>query len=243
MRFEKPRPGCQYIFPVDLMTGASQVSGKNPDSHAPIILRKGYFQQGKGWVPTRVAARMMGDWAEWVKNKRYKLWWDIDVLEEQVWRGSLYYGGCTIVPEINMDRGIIELLKQRGANIYQREIFNRREYTLDKALGWQTNTQTREMAIENLSKGIREHGRSYEGIDIYCPFCLQELEAFIVRDNGRSEASGGMHDDNTLSLAIGVTLLDHATTYQVPERERILPRDLQEHMDRWNGQSAINQYS
>jgi hypothetical protein len=243
LRFEKPIPGCSYIFPVDVMTGASQVGGKDPDSHAPIIWRKGYFQKAKGWIPSRIVARMYGDWDEWIKNKKYRLWWDIDILEEQVWRGSSYYGGCTIAPELNMDRGLIELLKLRGANIYQREIFNRREYTEDKALGWMTTTKTREMAIENLAKGIREHGRSYDGVDIHCPFTLQELESFIVRENGRSEAAGGMHDDNVLSAAIGLTLMDHATTYQVEERPRILPSDLQDYMDRSVGEGAINQFS
>lgn len=243
MRWEKPMPGCSYIFPVDLMTGASQVGGKDPDSHAPIIWRKGYFAKNKGWVPARIVARMMGDWAEWQKNKRYKLWWDIDILEERVWRGSLYYGGCIIVPEVNMDRGMIELLKKRGANIYQREIFNKRESIEDKALGWLTTTQTREMAIEKLAQGIREHGRSYDGVDIHCPFVLQEIEAFIVKENGRSEAAGGYHDDNVLSAAIGLTLIDHATTFQTEERARALPPDLQAHVDAMEAAGATSQYS
>lgn len=243
MRFEKPMPGCAYLFSIDVMTGASQVAGKDPDSHAPIIWRQGYFSKEKGWVPARIVARMVGDWEEWLKNKRYKLWWDIDILEEQVWRGSLYFGGCIIVPEVNMDRGLIELLKLRGANIYQREIFNKREYTQDKALGWLTTTQSREMAIECLAKGIREHGRSYDGVDIHCPFTLQEAEAFIVRENGRSEAGGGFHDDNVLGAAIGLALIDHATTYQVEELARALPPDLQAFVDAQQSNGAVNQFS
>lgn len=243
MRWEKPMPGCAYNFPVDVMTGASQVGGKDPDSHGPVIWRKGYFAKDKGWVPSRVVAHMLGDWAEWQKNKRFKLWWDIDILEEQVWRGSAYYGGCIIIPEVNMDRGLIELLKLRGANIYQRELFNKREYTQDKALGWLTTTQTREMAIESLAKGIREHGRSYDGVDIHSPMILQEIESFIVRENGRSEAAGGYHDDLTLASAIGITLIDHATTYQVEERVRTLPPDLQAFMDARDSAGVTSQYS
>ena len=243
MIWEKPKAGCAYILSVDLMTGASQVSGKDPDSHAPKIWRKGYFQQGKGWVPARIVATMYGDWQEWVKNKKFKLWWDIDILEEQVWRGSVYFGGCCIAPEINMDRGLIELLKKRGANIYQREIFGKRDFMEDKALGWLTNTQTREMAIECLARGIREHGRSFDGVDIHDPFVLHEAESFIVKESGRSEASGGAHDDNILGSAIGLVLIEHATTYQVQARERMLPPDLQAHYDAKNAQGPLNQFS
>jgi hypothetical protein len=226
MRWEEPREGCAYLASVDVMTGSSQVSGKDPDNHAPLVWRKGYFENGRGWVLPRLVCRLIGDWPEWERNKRYELRWDIDVLEEQVWRMSRYYGNCLIVPEMNMDRGLVELLKLRGANIYQREIFNRREMTLDKALGWMTDARTREMAIEVLAKHVREYGHSSAGVDIHCPILLAEMENFIVKENGRSEAMNGKHDDNVLSAAIGLSTIEGATVYRERVRERPLPRDL-----------------
>ena len=226
MRWEQPREGCAYLQSVDVMTGASQTSGEDPDNHAPLVWRKGYFEHGRGWVPPRLVCRLIGDWPEWERNKNYELRWDIDVLEEQVWRMSRYYGDCLIVPEMNMDRGLVELLKLRGANIYEREIFNRREQTVNKALGWMTDTRTREMAIEVFAKHIREYGHDNGGADIHCPILLAEAESFIVKANGRSEAMGGKHDDNVMSAAIGLATLEGATVFRRAVHERPLPRDL-----------------
>lgn len=244
MRWEQPREGCAYLESVDVMTGSSQVSGKDPDNHSPLIWRKGYFEHGRGWVPPRLVCRLIGDWLEWERNKKYELRWDIDVLEEQVWRMSRYYGDCLIVPEMNMDRGLVELLKLRlGANIYQREIFNRREQTIDKALGWTTDVRTREMAIEILAKHVREYGHGNAGVDIHDPILLAEMESFIVKENGRSEAMSGKHDDNVMSAAIGMATLEGATVYRRRSRVAPPPRDLQQAEAAMRGGAGVSQYS
>jgi hypothetical protein len=226
MRWEQHREGCAYLLAVDVMTGASQAKGADPDNHAPIVFRKGYFESGRGWVPPRVVCRLIDDWPEWERNRKFILRWDIDVLEEAVWRASQYYGNCIIVPEMNMDRGLVELLKLRGANIYQREVFNRREQTTDKALGWMTDARTREKAVEILAAHVREYGREGGGVDIHDPILLTEMENFITKENGRSEAASGKHDDSVLAAAIGLATIENATVYRVGQRERPLPRDL-----------------
>ncbi|HSI86112.1 MAG: hypothetical protein ACAI35_09840 [Candidatus Methylacidiphilales bacterium] len=242
LRWEQPREGCAYLQSVDVMTGASQAGGRDPDNHAPLVWRKGYFDGGRGWVPPRLVCRLLGDWPEWERSRKYELRWDIDVLEEQVWRMSRYYGDCLIVPEMNMDRGLVELLKLRGANIYQREIFNRREQTTDKALGWMTDARTREKAVELLATAVREYGRagSMDGVDIHDPILIAEMESFVVKENGRSEAMAGRHDDNVLSAAIGLATLEGATTYRERSREAYVPRDLrmmEEGMGRGRGRA------
>lgn len=226
MRWEEPREGCAYLVSVDVMTGASQTGGKDPDNHAVLVWRRGYFEHGRGWVPPRLVARLIGDWPEWERNRKYELRWDIDVLEEQVWRMSRYYGDCLIVPEMNMDRGLVELLKLRGANIYEREVFNRRDQTTSRALGWLTTAQTREMAIEVLARHVREYGQDGGGVDIHCPILLAEMESFVVKENGRSEAMAGKHDDNVLSAAIGLSTIEGATVYRELRREAPIPRDI-----------------
>ncbi|MDR1190655.1 MAG: hypothetical protein LBK60_03185 [Verrucomicrobiales bacterium] len=241
MRWEQPRDGCAYLVSVDVMTGASQTGGDDPDNHAPLVWRRGFFEHGRGWTPPRLVCRLIGDWRTWERERKCELRWDIDVLEEQVWRMSRYYGNCLIVPEVNMDRGLIELLKLRGANIYQREIFNRREHTVDKALGWHTDPRTREMAVECLARHIREHGRENGGVDIHDPILLAELESFVVKENGRSEAMSGKHDDNVLSAAIGLITLDAATGYRQPARERRLAGRMG-NFDEGNPRAARAQY-
>ncbi|WP_412755767.1 hypothetical protein, partial [Legionella anisa] len=83
-----------------------------------------------------------------------------DIVEEELYRMSRFYGGALIVVEVNKDRGLIELLKLRpDTNIYQREMFNRREQVTMQAYGWNTDVRTREMVISTLATAIREAGK------------------------------------------------------------------------------------
>src|SRR5581483_350299 len=227
MRWEPPKANLRYLVSVDQMTGETQVGGKDPDNHAVGVFRAGYFDVERGWVPPRLVARLVHDWGAWERNRKYILRWDIDVLEEQIWRLAQYYGNCLIVPEINMDRGLVELLKLRNnANIYVRTQFNRREQTEQKAYGWKTDGSSREMAIENLARAIRERGKQSEGVEIHCPITLAELKAFVVKNNGRSEAMPGSHDDTVLQTAIGLITINGATTFSEPVVTVPLPPDL-----------------
>ncbi len=214
--YEKPMAGRSFAMPVDLMTGASQNGGKDPDNHAVIVLRAGYFDRYRGWRPPAEACRV-----------RHPCIWDLDVLEEQIYRMAKYYGDCVIIPEMNMDRGLVELLKLRpDANIYQREKFNEREFKMTNFLGWMTDKATRPRIIETLARAIREFQKDGEGVEIYSEVIIDQLEKFVRKENGREEAVAGAHDDWVLSLAIGLENLDFATRYSEPTIERDLPPDL-----------------
>lgn len=227
VRWEQPKGGMRYLLSADTMTGETQVGGKDPDNHGVGVIRDGFFEAGRGWVPPKLVARLVDDWGLWERNKKYQLRWDIDVLEVQIWRLAQYYGNCLIVPEMNADRGLVELLRLRpGANIYVRELFNRREQTTQKAFGWVTDARTREMAVENLARAIREDGNQGEGIEIFCPITLSEMMSFITRPSGRSEAMPGKHDDTVLQMAIGLMCIDGATTYSEATVTIQLPYDL-----------------
>jgi hypothetical protein len=223
VRWEGPRPGMRYLISVDPMTGASQTGGDNPDSHAVFVLRDGFYHAGR-WTEPAVVARniLVRDGA------RFGCWWDIDVLEEEVWRMARYYQAL-VAPEMNMDRGLVELLKLRGdVEIYEREMFNRREQVRTKALGWMTDKYTRGMAIEKLAEAIREAGRGVEGLgfEVRCPWAIRQLRNFVVKANGRAEADTGHHDDDVLALAIGVTCLGSARPWREREVEAWIPPDL-----------------
>jgi hypothetical protein len=223
VRWETPRVGCRYLMSIDPMTGETQVGGLDPDSHSVLVHRAGYLSHNGRWhEPALVMRNMLFE-----DGIRFGCWWDIDVLEEEVWRMARYWQSI-IVPEMNMDRGLVELLKLRNdVDIYERELFNRREQTKTKALGWMTDVKTRPMIIETLAKVIREAGRDeMGGYEVRCPWAIAQLKNFIVKNSGRSEASTGKHDDDVLSLAIGVQLLDMATPWVETRREEWLPRDL-----------------
>lgn len=234
--WEQPLEGRRYLIAADTMTGASQTSGDDPDCHSVLVLRAGWWETGRGWHPPSVVARIAPECR-----------WDIDILEAHVWRLALYYGGsaqgCMIVPEVNMDRGLIELLKLRGARIYERRTFNRREQRETGALGWQTNPATREAMIEGLARAIREFDREGEGVELWCPHIISELENFIIKPNGRSEAERGWHDDDVLALAIGLATIAGATPYVVPRIVRPLPPDLARTESRRQSSSSYAGYS
>lgn len=217
--WEHPQVGARYLIPVDCMTGFSQTGEKDPDRHSVFVLRAGYHKDGKYVRPATIA------------RIRPPCRVDIDVLADLVIRTAKYYGGlggCLIVPEVNgPGLALIELLKEEGANIYQREIFNMRESKRSKALGWQTTDKTRRMVVENLAALIRDYAEKDSGIDIYCRHALAELRSFIVTDSGRPEASAGRHDDDVLALAIGMATIEGATAYSEPVVIRKYPKDLQ----------------
>jgi hypothetical protein len=206
--FEMPIRGQRYLLAIDPMTGASQTTGADPDYHGVFVLRQGYWDGKGAWVRPATVARVV------------PCRWDVGVLEEAVWQLARFYGnrsGCKIVVEVNMDRGIIELLKQRSADLYRREIFNRVEEKTSKAYGFLTNEKTRENLIEKLSMAIRSWDEPGGGIDVFCPRAVEQCENFIVKTNGRSEAAAGFHDDDVLSIALGLEVLDHATMYVPPQ--------------------------
>lgn len=209
--FEKPIRGCRYILGVDPMTGATQAGGNDPDYHSCFILRDGYYADGPmgtRWRPKAAVARI-------VRNR-----WDIPILEPEIWKLSRFYGpgftGCTIVIEMNMDRGLTELLKLRSANLYQREMFNKTEQKTTNAYGFVTNERTRENVIERLAGDIRRLGEPGEGIEIYDETALEQFENFVRKDNGRSEASSGFKDDDVLGIGIANEVIGHGSIYWPP---------------------------
>jgi hypothetical protein len=227
VRYEQPTPGRRYLHSTDPATGDSQTSGKDPDSNAHGVLRKGYIDGTTGeWREPALAMRNIF----YEDGTRFGNWVDTDFLEEEIWLMTRYYGNCCSIVEVNKDRGLIELQKKRGTmNIYQREVFNKREQEKVKQYGWNTTEQTREMVISTLARALRESGKGQpgDGIEVRCPWIIAELKNFVTKKSGRSEAAKGKHDDCVLMLGIGLQCIEHATPYHEQVVARVLPRDLQ----------------
>lgn len=66
-----------------------------------------------------------------------------------------------------------------------------------KRYGWQTNSTTRPLILDNLVREVRE------GITgIQCAQTFEEMMSFKIQDNGKYEADPGRHDDRVISIAI-----------------------------------------
>lgn len=224
---EQPREGQKYLVCVDPMTGASQTSGDDPDNHGVTVWRSGFFQNGT-WRPPKAVAMLCADWDEYLRTKKFICRWDIDVLTEKVWRLLLYYGNCMLVPEMNMERGMVELLRLKNAKILLRPMWNKREQKETNALGWQTTGENRGRIISELGRGFREFanvdpikGHSQDRVEIFLTPILDEAEVFIKKESGREEAMQGKKDDLIFSSGIALCCLDQATTYHRPQGARI----------------------
>ena len=215
--YEFPSEGLSYILSLDVMTGQSQVGGSDPDAHCGIVLRRGYFDTSRGWLPPMVVARTKPECR-----------WDVDVLSEHIWRLAMFYGRCLVVPEVEKDRGQVELIRAKGSvPIYQREIRNHVNGKMSKALGWSTNGSTRLQIEEELARAIRTYDEQGGGVIVRCPFLLKQLETWCVNaKSGRSEALPGSHDDDVMALGIGLCTVNQATRFVNRYTHVPLPRDL-----------------
>jgi hypothetical protein len=230
--YERPREGMRYILSLDPATGAMQAMGEDPDCNSATVLRAGYLDDQGQWHQPALAARIRAPRRDYRDANR----WDPDVLEPAIYALALFYGNCRIVVEMNKDMGYIELLKRRGndpakpnepaARLYEREVFNEREQRKVKALGWQTTESNREALLITLAGAIRSTGEDGGGIELRCPHLVQECVHFERNEKGKSVASGGWHDDDVMSVAIGLQCIGHATTYRVPKVQRLDPPEV-----------------
>lgn len=198
---EQPRDGMKYVIWLDTMTGASAATGDDPDNHSCGVWRAGFFHQGV-WMPPKAVALLVGDWALYLRSKKFVFIVDPDVLTEMVWRLALFYGNCLVAGEINSDRGTLMSIHQKGGKVYFQKQWNKREQTETNSMGWKTDEHSRNRLIAELGKGIREyanfdplHGQSKERVEIYLAPVLDECESFVRKSKGREEAMAGKHDD------------------------------------------------
>lgn len=222
--WEPPKVGHSYIMAVDIATGASQNDSDDADHHAAVVLRAGYLDPDRGWQrPALVAATPAS------------CRWDIDILASTVHAMSIWYGNCLIVPEANDDRGLIILLKQAGAALYQRHTDDdqpagARSPKPTGKYGFKTTggqaENTRSWIIEALARCIREWDTTGDGIYIPDIDTVSELKSFVVKPNGRAEAAEGRHDDRVMALAIGMACIRLATVYQPQARQSSVPIDI-----------------
>lgn len=226
---DRPVPGLKYLVIVDPATGESMTEGDDPDCHGIIAIRRGYVDPDRGWQRPKVVASNMPE------DRR-----DVDVAADDAYRLARYYGNCPVVVEGNKDPGFIVLLKQWGANLYERESAaqDKRQKRTGK-LGFITkpgkgseNNQTRRWIIENLARSIRELGKNYEGIEIPFRHIVQELTTFVRYPDGVPRAMEGCHDDYVLAVAIGHALEAASQTYKRPSAMPELPNDLKHHAKR-----------
>jgi hypothetical protein len=223
--YEQPVAPLRYLIAVDTMT-ARYTNPDDMDCHSALVIRSGYMDEfTHAWKPPKVVCRLA-----------YKCRLDIDLLTEDIWRMSQFYGNCKIIPEANQERGLIAGLLKKGADVYEQMTTDRKGNARKEkstgmygiqTTGGQAGTGSRNRMIEMLATAIREYNTPMDGLEILDRPLVQELEDFIVHPSGKAEAAPGKHDDDVMALAIGITFIGLATPYVAQVIKKELPRDLQ----------------
>lgn len=182
--YSMPKAGHQYVIGVDVAEGIDPQEDGDPDySVASVLDRQTGEQVAK--VRARMEPAPFGEYVEAL---------------------SRFYNWAFVVPEAN-GPGIAfleQLLRMDfpPALIYHRrpqpdEQFAAGDSTVLQRLGWKTNANTRVQMISRHDQNIREFG-----IFIRDPHTLREHQTFVVKTNGRAEATDGTHDDEVIALAL-----------------------------------------
>jgi hypothetical protein len=214
--WEEPKPGYRYSISCDPATG--EASGNDPDNHGFGVWRQGFYEPNGRWHAPKLVARLTDFLAEKrLGHVKAYCQWDIALCEQRIAMASAYYGWCPIVVEMNLDRGLINLLRLRSrVNLYRRVKFNRVDQTPTEEYGWETTTKTRGPIIETLKHAIRTWQKEGGGVDILDVPTLKEMMTMVIDKKGKELAMSGHHDDQVLQCAIGLQTLPVATMMPFP---------------------------
>lgn len=205
-RWEEPVFGRKYLISVDVCTGKDQQIGgttANPDWHSVQVWRQAFMNE-EG-VYRKPALVMLHHSRE-----------DIDILAEIIAAMSAYYGQCLVVPEVNnCGLALVKALVRLKVNVFRRQahVQRRKQETEEEkleAFGWLTDKMTRKWMIDEVAPIIRQ-----EGVEIKAPEVLQEIQSFVIDDNGNAKAAPSKHDDHVMGMCIGIYNLGHATEYKL----------------------------
>lgn len=215
-RWEEPRRGERYLICADVMTGQDMTTGADPDCHSVFVLKAGGWVSGKGWVRPKTVARLK-------RPCRF----ETDLLCEWIRRLHWYYRGALVVPELNNPGlAVVKRLRDWSLPIYEQEVYDQYEMKTKKRLGWVTNAKTKPMVIGELVGAVRDYHDEGSGFDILDVDAIDEMNAYVRKQSGETEAMDGWHDDDVMSLGIGYNLIGSATPYRELVREAAVPQDI-----------------
>ena len=106
-----------------------------------------------------------------------------------------------IIPECTgAGQALVEYLKSKWDNIYQREIFNQRTKTKVNKLGFSTNYASKKLLIENMLELFAKKFPKIRERET-----VEQLKTFIYQDEVAQKGAGaqrGYHDDDVMALML-----------------------------------------
>lgn len=117
--------------------------------------------------------------------------------------GDWYNGALIGVENNNHGLTTLKALQRVGyKNIYRQRRLAQRSPQATEILGWRTTAASKPLAIDELSKALRD-----SELTLFDEHTIAELRTFVREENGRMH--GSPHDDRVMSLAIANQMLKH----------------------------------
>lgn len=224
--WEFPKEGMAYVICCDPATGESQTIGADPDSTSIGVWRQKYYDPDlRRAFPAKLVARY-----------RYSFKGDDDIAAGHIDRLSQFYGRCICGLEVNQGLQVLRCLKDANVPLYKRIVESHRTKAKEEQYGFKlTDQNQRRMVIEGLAAAIRS-----EEIDVPCVHMIDEMIKFVVKSNGRAEASSGAHDDDVLQAAMAWEVLPSATVLARKVVRDIDPPDMAKPGRKTGGWRQVN---
>ena len=130
----------------------------------------------------------------------HKQYIDEDLYAEQVYCLGKYYHDALIGIEINYSRQPTRILQKKYEypNLYMRERFDGATDKTVTDYGFETTSKTKPIIVGELVTLMRNDPTIEPDVQT-----LKEMTTFTRKDNGKTEASDGCHDDLVMASAIG----------------------------------------
>ena len=161
---------------------------------APHVLGADEAGEGSDFCTAKVINNITGETVATLRAQRM----DEDLYAEQCYCLGMYYNEALIAIETNYSRTPTRHLQALGyPNMYLREKMTGRADEVVNVPGFETNTATRPIIIDELVKRMRENPEWENDMET-----LRECTTFVRHENGKKAASVGAHDDLVMALAI-----------------------------------------
>jgi hypothetical protein len=138
-----------------------------------------------------------------------------DELAEKIAQVATVYNMALAGVENNLLSTVLFLSKIYH-NLYMDQTIGERTSKSTKKIGWNTNTKTRDVMIDDFLIAFEEGS-----LTIHSAVTVDEMRTFVRKDNGKREHADGKHDDALFGAFIALQIRKYGQTGTSPLLERM----------------------
>lgn len=166
---------------------------KHPEEGAPYVIGGDTAGTGSDYFAAHVIDNRTGEQVA-VLHQQF----DERAFARQVYCLGMYYNEALVAIETNYSTYPQLALEDLGyTNFYVREVVDKYTKELTKSFGFNTNTKTRPLIIDELKDVVKYNAEMLTDFET-----MGEMLTFVYDENYKPQAEEGEHDDLVMSLAI-----------------------------------------